>query len=178
MSLFQEWRYCPHCGARLELRQVDGKQRPACTACQFVHFADPKVTVGVLVEDDKGRILLGRRGVNPRRGSWYIPSGFVDYGEHPEEAAVRELQEETGLHVRVRELVGVWYFDERIGGKAGIAIFYRGDVVGGRLQAGDDVVEVGWFAPDELPSPIAFPVHEEVITRWAEANRERKACGG
>ncbi len=170
-----EWRYCPRCAAPLERRLVDGKPRPACPRCGFVYFADPKVTVGVLVEDEKGRILLGRRGVDPRKGFWYIPSGFVDYGEHPESAAVRELKEETGLDVTLTGLIGLWFFDECIGGKAGIAIFYRGRAVGGRLQAGDDVVEVGWFAPHELPDEVAFPVHEEVLAQWVRSIADRRS---
>lgn len=165
----EQWKFCPRCGASLRRQMVAGEERPVCPACGFVAFADPKVTAGVLVEAD-GRVLLGRRGVNPGKGAWYIPSGFVEYGEPPDVAAQREVAEETGLAVRITHLLGVWFFDEALGGKAGIAIFYYGVPVGaGKAAPADDVVEVGWFSPERIPSPIAFPIHAEILQMWAQA---------
>ena len=163
------WRFCPRCGVQLQRQLVMGEERPVCPSCGFVAFADPKVTAGVLVEA-KGRVLLGRRGVNPGKGAWYIPSGFVEYGEPPEVAAQREVLEETGVQVRITHLLGVWFFDGTPGGKAGIAIFYYGVPEGdGVATPADDVVEVAWCAPDGLPSPIAFPIHTEILQAWAQA---------
>lgn len=165
----EDWNYCPRCGEDLVVAPAyDGKARPTCEACGFIYFADPKVTAGVLVEDARGRVLLGRRSVDPRMSYWAIPSGYVDYGEAPDEAARRELHEETGLDVELTGLLGLWTFDDDIGDKTGIAVFYRGVVVGGELQPADDIDEAGWFAPTELPDEIAFPVHAEVLALWQQ----------
>lgn len=165
----ETWVFCPRCGTRLVRQTVSGEERPACPACGFVAFADPKVTAGVLVEAH-GRVLLGRRGVNPGKGAWYIPSGFVEYGEPPDAAARREVEEETGVRVHITHLLGVWFFDETLGGKAGIAIFYYGiPQDDAPAVPADDVVEVGWFAPEALPAPIAFPIHANLLQMWAQA---------
>ncbi|RPI47600.1 MAG: NUDIX domain-containing protein, partial [Chloroflexi bacterium] len=91
-------RYCPHCTHPLEERLAFGRRRPACRACGFVHFREAKVGVSVLVEET-GRLLLVRRAIDPGRGLWSLPSGFLDWDEAPEVAAVRECAEETGLRV-------------------------------------------------------------------------------
>lgn len=162
-----DWTYCPRCGENLILKPAyDGKERPTCDACGFIYFADPKVTAGVLLEDDWGRVLLGKRSVDPRMGYWAIPSGYIDYGEAPDDAARRELYEETGLDVELTGLLGVWSFDDDIGEKAGIAIFYRGVVVAGTLAPADDIEKAVWFTTDDLPAQIAFPVHRDVLTLW------------
>ena len=154
-------RFCPRCGRALGRRAVAGRQRPACAGCGFVHFADPKVTVGVRLVDE-GRVLLGRRAVDPQMGLWCLPGGFVDYGERLREAALRELREETGLTAELGAMLGTWDFDDEIGDKQGIAIFFAAHRPRGVLRAADDMAELRWFLPQALP-PIAFPLHQHVL---------------
>ena len=171
VAVIQPDRFCPKCGTRLVVQNVRGQELPVCPACRFVLYRDPKVGAGVLVEDEQGRILLVRRAVNPERGKWHIPSGFVDAGEHPEEAARREVREETGLEVHIDELCGVYTYDDDLRG-AGIWLCYRGRIVGGTLQPADDVSEVGFFAPAELPQEIAFATTTAVLQDWMRRTRQ------
>ncbi|MBN1964223.1 MAG: NUDIX hydrolase, partial [Anaerolineae bacterium] len=96
MAKHVPFNYCPRCGASLEQRMAFGQERPVCPACGYVHFYDPKVAAAVFIEQD-GRVLLIKRGVEPEKGRWALPAGFIDRGEDPRHTAVREVQEETGL---------------------------------------------------------------------------------
>jgi len=93
-------RFCPLCGGRLGRAAVppDQREQAVCVACGFVFYLNPKVVAGTIPEQD-GRVLLTRRSINPGRGLWTFPGGFVDFGESVEDAAVRETFEETGLKV-------------------------------------------------------------------------------
>lgn len=155
-----EIRFCPKCAAPLITRQVGDKPRRACPACDFIHFTDPKVGVGVFVVQD-GKVLLVRRRMEPERGKWSIPAGFLDYGEDPRVTAVREAQEETGLTVTIEELVDVYHNPPGQGG-ASIFILYRAQVVDGRLQAGDDADAAGFFELADLPE-LAFASTRDAI---------------
>ena len=163
------YTYCPHCRAELQEEIVFGRSRRVCPECGFIYFRDPKVGAGVLAERD-GKVVLVRRAVVPALGSWCLPSGFVEYDEGPEQAAVREFLEETGLEVRLTELLDVRQYKNDTRGP-GVVILYRGQIVGGELSAGDDASEVGLFGPDELPDDIAFATHRRVLARWQEAAR-------
>src|SRR5687767_13932486 len=99
--------FCVDCGGRLEERVAFGKLRGVCAVCGHVHFEDPKVAVGVVAEMDGG-IVLGKRAHDPKLGAWSFPSGFVHAGEVVEEAAIREVAEETGVTVRLDRLLGVF----------------------------------------------------------------------
>ena len=163
----EPYTYCPRCRTELENKFVFGRNRQVCPQCGFVHFVDPKVGAGVLAQMPDGRVVLVRRAVVPAIGSWCLPSGFVEYDEAPAEAAMRECLEETGLQVRLTGLLEVsQYVSEERG--PGILILYRGEVVGGEAQAGDDASEVGFFSPDELPEDIAFPSNRRALARWRE----------
>lgn len=147
------FHFCPRCGTRLEMRLAFGKSRPACPVCGYLHFSDPKVAAGVLVEQE-GKILLVRRVNVPQQGLWTIPAGFIDAYEDPAEAARRECFEETGLEVEITGL------DRVIGGRehahgADIVIIYRAVITGGKLSPGDDADQVAFFDRDQLP-PLAF----------------------
>jgi len=134
-------------------RQVDGRPRRVCSVCGFVHFTDPKVGVGALVtQNDK--VLLVRRRMEPERGRWSIPAGFLDQGEDPRRTAEREVLEETGLRVRITNLLDVFTNPPGQGG-ASIFILYTAEFLGGEMTAGDDADAVGFFDLDQLPE-LAF----------------------
>jgi ADP-ribose pyrophosphatase YjhB (NUDIX family)/L-amino acid N-acyltransferase YncA len=127
------------------------------------------VGAGTLVEED-GRIVLVKRGIQPRSGRWGLPAGHVEADESAEEAAVRETLEETGMHVALDELLGVYSYVDRLD-RRGVLILYSAHVVGGVLRAGDDAMEAAFFAPDELPpdDQIAFRTHAQALHDWRRA---------
>lgn len=155
--------FCITCGQRLEERDTLGRLRPVCPDCGYIHFDDPKVAVGVLLEEDE-KILLVRRTNVPGRGKWTLPAGFVDAGEDPRVAAARECLEETGLQIRVGELIDVMFAREHARG-ASIFIIYRGEIIGGTAEANDDADAVGFFRFDDLP-PLAFSTTGQILKRW------------
>ncbi|HEX5939823.1 MAG TPA: NUDIX hydrolase [Dehalococcoidia bacterium] len=159
--------YCQHCASPLELQDSFGRTRWGCPSCGYVQFDDPKVAVGVLVGDGR-EILLTLRNHEPQQGRWSFPAGFVDRGEDVELAAIREVQEETGLNIAIDELLGVF-------SKAGdpvIFIAYSGQVVDGELCAGDEADDAAFFPADDLP-PLAFPHDIEIVGAW----RKRRLVG-
>ncbi len=157
------YSYCPLCATPLEAAEVAGRARPHCPACGFVQFLDPKVVVVVVVEHG-GRILLGRRDMEPARGQWGFIGGYVDRGEPVEAAAVREVREETGLDVALTGLLGVFSRPD----EAHVVIAYRATVRGGvtglAAQVGE-VAELAFVAPDALP-PLAFPNDRAIWDAW------------
>lgn len=159
----KEYVYCPRCATPLETRQVGDKPRRACPHCDFIYFTDPKVGVGVLITRGN-KLLLVRRTMNPERGKWSIPAGFLDRGEDPRQVAVREVFEETNLRVMTEELLDVYFNPPTGQGGASIFILYRGRLLGGDLQAGDDADAAAFFAPDDLPE-LAFASTRDAIQR-------------
>jgi ADP-ribose pyrophosphatase YjhB (NUDIX family) len=124
-------------------------------------YDNPIPAVCALVADHRGRILLVRRGVAPQRGAWCLPGGFMELGETPEAAALRELREETGLIGEVSGLIGLKAVPNRIYHTVLVA-GYRVIPRRGEIQAGDDAMAVSWFGRNDLP-PIAFGSHREFI---------------
>lgn len=159
--LAENVNFCPRCGERLEIQERMGQERPVCPACDWIFFPDPKVAVAVVVRKED-RILLVKRAFNPFQGLWMLPAGFVDAGEDPEWAAVREVREETNLEVEISGLVMVLSGQEYDKG-AHIIIVYRAEVVDGELSAGDDAAQAEYFHLEELP-PLAFESSREILS--------------
>lgn len=152
MAARSPFRFCPACGEALEERMAFGRMRPVCPGCGRVHFLEPKVAVAVLVTQGEN-VLLVQRDNEPAQGLWSLPGGYVDAGEDPLQAAVRECCEETGLTIDIRGLLDVLHADGEAG--ADIVIVYEGEEVGGTLKAGDDARTVGFHPRNDLP-PLAF----------------------
>jgi 8-oxo-dGTP diphosphatase len=160
--------YCPRCAHPMETRQVGDKKRRVCPECEFIHFTDPKVGVGVLVLQDE-KVLLVKRKMTPERGKWSIPAGFLDYGEDPKVTAEREVLEETNLQVKIYDLLDVYYNRDALEkGGASIFILYKARLKGGELEAGDDAAAAGFFGPEELPE-LAFASTRDAIRKWQES---------
>jgi ADP-ribose pyrophosphatase YjhB (NUDIX family) len=155
-----EINFCLRCGQALIDEVRFGRLRPVCPNCGWIYFADPKVAAAVLVEQAH-QVLLVRRAIDPARGLWTLPAGFVDAGEDPARAAERECLEETGLQVGVTGLVDVLYGQEHPRG-AHIILFYRAEIQSGALQPGDDVDQAAFFSRGQLP-PLAFSTTQKIL---------------
>ena len=161
MALLDGWTFCPLC--RTGLERAEGVVR--CPSCGFEAWAHSVPATQALVEQD-GRVLLGRRAFDPSAGLWDLPGGFLNEGERPLDGLRRELREETGLEIEATEFVGTRIEDYT--GRKVLALTWVVRVVAGEAVAADDLVELRWFAPDELPSPdeLAFPTFVEILSLW------------
>jgi ADP-ribose pyrophosphatase YjhB (NUDIX family) len=166
-ALRQSFRYCPRCRTEMVDKEVFGRVRRVCpdNTCRFVQFIDPKVSSAVMALRD-GQVLLVRRAMDPARGSWCFPGGFMEIGETPQQTAIRECQEETGYEVAVAGLIDVFYYEDYRG--SGVLVMYQGEVVGGHPQPGEDAQEIGFYGPDELPDNIVFDSNLTTLAAWRE----------
>src|SRR5437660_3719860 len=95
------------CATLLAEKHIFNIQRQTCPECGFILFLAPKLVTVVVIEY-AGKILLGRRNMNPARGMWSFFGGYVDRGEKVEDAAIREAKEETNLDVQLDALIGLY----------------------------------------------------------------------
>jgi ADP-ribose pyrophosphatase YjhB (NUDIX family) len=154
--------FCPKCGKPLTSRLIDQHERLACTRCFFIFYQNSKPCVGALILD-RGKLLLVKRAGEPFKGYWDIPGGFLEAGEHPEAGVLREILEETGLHIQVGELLGIFMDIYETTGDPTLNIFYTATVSGGEARAGSDASGLQWFDLKALPQQIAFKSAHEVL---------------
>jgi len=168
MAILHGWRFCPRCAGRLDLTEAPG--RVACTSCASVFYANSAPCACAIVEDDEGRVLLGRRAVEPYRGFWDTPGGYLNELEDPLDGLRRELLEETGLTIEPKRFLGVWIdtYGDRPTANATLNLFWVVGIAAGEPVAADDVAELRWFAPDELPAAdeLAFSLLPTVFAAW------------
>lgn len=155
------FKHCPLCATDLEIKFHGHIERKVCPACGFVDWHNPSPAAGAIVIDD-GKLLLVKRADYPREGDWCIPAGFIEWDESPEECAVRELLEETGLEIELGELFNVYSGTDDPRTNA-LLILYFGRIVGGKPIAGDDAAELAFFGKDDIPENIAFAAHVQTI---------------
>jgi ADP-ribose pyrophosphatase YjhB (NUDIX family) len=141
--------------------------RSVCDTCGFVDYVNPKIVVGSVVTHGE-KYLLCRRAIEPRRGFWTLPAGFMEEGETSEEGAKREAMEEANATIEIRDLLAV-YNIPRI---SQVQLMYRAELATADFSAGPESLEVGLFAWVDIPwDELAFPsVH------WA-LNQFRSVIG-
>jgi ADP-ribose pyrophosphatase YjhB (NUDIX family) len=158
------YKFCPQCGGGLAKRLIKPlePQRLVCTACGFIFYLDPKLSVIAIIPMHDGVVMV-RRSINPGYGLWVVPGGFVDLGEVVEDALVRETQEETYLTVRPVRLLNIYsYRDHRT-----VIAAYVTEYVSGELAAGDETLEARVFGLKEIPWPrIAFSSTKEALREY------------
>ena len=164
MSPPAAYRFCPPCGGALTTRVIKPSEpaRLVCDACGFVLYLNPKLAACAITTLG-GEVVLLRRGIEPQRGKWVFPGGFVDRGETAAEAAVRETREEVQLEVEVEGLLGVYSYP----GNEVVVVVYATRPVGGTLAAGDECLEARTFALDQIPwDELAFQSTREALVEY------------
>ena len=167
-------RYCSACGAHI------GRRAPTvCPSCGAEHWPKMNSAAGALIVHD-GKLLLLRRAIEPWRGAWCAPGGFCVEGEDVAAAAIRETREEAGIEIGITGYLGQWVDAYAPLGDDGddpsyCCVSYLHARVVGDPQLRVDGIEMddaGWFAPDDLPRPLAPAVHgEEIYAAWARSFR-------
>ena len=147
----EAFSYCPLCGTPAKTGLIEGKNRKFCPSCSFVDYKNPlPVALAIPVRDKE--FLLIKRGIAPRKGAWGFPSGFIESGETPEQACLRELKEETGLSGQIVKLVGVMHLDDKEIHGDMLVVTYLVKVDDGELAPGEEVEDAKFVHIDELPA--------------------------
>jgi len=152
-------------------RQVpdgDNVERDVCGDCGWVHYVNPKIVVGSVVTfEDK--FLLCRRSINPRKGFWTLPAGYMEQKETTEQGAAREAFEEANAEIEIRDLLGIY----NVTHISQVQIMYRAKLNAPEFSAGPESLEVELFAWDDIPwNELAFPTVYWALHQYRQIENE------
>ena len=156
--------YCSTCNTKNNFSTIEGELRYHCSNCKTIHYQNPKPTA-TLICIKKNEILLVKRAFAPAKGEWSLPGGFIELGETPEDAAKRELKEETNLNGEVVKLLGHCSHFNSIFGDIlliGMKIKIKN---WDNLIPGDDADEAGFFNIKNCPK-LAFECHQKIFNMY------------
>ena len=157
--------FCTRCGDALQFGEVEGEDRHrlACGSCGYVAYVNPRLVVTTIPINDEGEVVLLRRGIEPGKGWWAQPGGFLEVDETVTEAAIRETLEETGLVVEPGEIVGLYSRLEA----AVVVIAFEARVLRGEYRLNPEALEIQAFRPDAIPwHGIAFKTTHWALRDW------------
>ena len=159
-----DFKFCPMCGEKLGVFEEESVERKRCPKCEWIYY--PHVECGATgVEVKNGKILLVKRMREAHKNTWVLPSGFVDFGEHPSETVVREMKEETGYDAEVVRFLDVLQVDDDPRCMGLFEFFYEMRVRGEMKTAdGEEISEVKWWDLDSL-SNVKAHGHREILKR-------------
>jgi len=162
--------FCSRCGSSLEFGAVEGEDRHrlACRSCGYISYVNPRLVVSTIPITEAGEVVLLRRGIEPGRGWWAQPGGFLEVDETVTEGAIRETLEETGLLVEPGEIVGLYSRLEA----AVVVLAIEARVVGGEVRLNPEALEIQAFEPAAIPWPgIAFNTTHWALHDWVRRSR-------
>lgn len=148
--------FCSQCGKPTVVRvpEGDNRERHVCDHCDTVHYQNPRIIAGC-IPTAGDRVLLCRRAIEPRRGFWTLPAGFLENGETTLQGALRECREEAGAELLDTTLCGIYDIPHI----SQVYIFYQGPLADEDCTPGEESLEVGLFSEEEVPwQELAFPV--------------------
>jgi len=166
MKSNQSIKYCPYCSYKLIRKKLEGRNRLFCPNCEKIYYENPTPVVAVVARDKTGKVLLIKRKIEPCKGEWALPSGFMEIEETPVQAALRELKEETDVTGKAKKLIGVYSNKSDIHGYL-ITIIYEVEILNGIPCAGDDAEEAKLYDVKELPC-IAFESQQKALSKVLE----------
>jgi ADP-ribose pyrophosphatase YjhB (NUDIX family) len=162
-------KFCSNCGAPVALKVPPGDSLPrhVCDACNTIHYQNPRLVVGCIPEWED-RILLCRRGIEPRYGLWTVPAGYMENGETTLQGAARETLEEANARVEVGALFAVF----NIPHISQVYMLFRARLLDAQFSAGAETLEARLFAETEVPwDEIAFATVRQTLSHYYNDRR-------
>jgi ADP-ribose pyrophosphatase YjhB (NUDIX family) len=150
-------RFCPRCGGKTRKKTIGETKRDSCPSCDEVFYDNPLSAVAIVAEKD-GRVVFIKRNIQPAKGMWALPGGFIEQGESVEKAALRELREETGLKAKKAEVIKV-VTAQSLFFRTLIIIGVKATGLTGKMKAGDDAGDARWYDINRTPA-VTFPAHK------------------
>ncbi len=158
------YKHCPFCGKRLNIKTEEGEKRKFCNSCNWTYYPHVAGAVGAVIAK-KGKVLMVQRKREPYKGTWMFPAGFIDYGEHPKETLEREVKEETGLRLVKAELIDVLQSEDDYRSLGHFCFFYRVEVKNGEIKTDEEEnSDIKWFDLKKLPK-IGWKGHQVMMRR-------------
>lgn len=162
-------KFCSQCGAPVTLRVPPGDtlERHVCNACHVIHYQNPRMVVGCIVEWDD-RVLMCRRAIEPRHGLWTVPAGYLEKGETIEQGAERETLEEANARVEIGPLYAVY----NIPHIAQVYLLFRARLLDASVHPGAETLEVGLYTETEIPwDQLAFATVRNTLQHYFSDRR-------
>jgi ADP-ribose pyrophosphatase YjhB (NUDIX family) len=157
------FKFCPHCGKSLGLKKIHGQTERVCPACGFVFWLNSKPTASLLLVQ-KGQVLLAKRAINPNKGEWDLPGGFLEIDERPEKGLQREIREELGIRIIRPTFFGIYLGHyASTPPQATFNVYYLSTHFTGTLKPQDDVTSLAWHPLKRLPKKIAFANNRQAL---------------
>ena len=160
-------KFCSECGADIKyiIPEGDNRKRACCSSCGEIYYSNPRVICGTLVYDDTGRVLLCKRSIQPRRGMWTLPAGFMENGETMAQGAARETMEEAGCKadiMRLYTLFSLPHINQ-------VYAFYLARALTDHLKSTTESSAIDWFELDEIDwDNLAFPTVKKTLEYWRD----------
>lgn len=162
-------KFCIYCGGQITKKKEDHVLRDCCSNCHCFFYDNPLPVVSAIV-DDARQILLVKRDRAPFKGHWCLPTGFAEAGESIEDAALRELHEETGIKGKATRLLDVDSYKSRFYGDL-LFLTFVVEKTGGKLSAGDDSAQARYCPINEIP-PLAFRSNRRALAAYIQSKKD------
>jgi 8-oxo-dGTP diphosphatase len=149
-------KYCPDCGSEIQEKEVEDRERDYCPECDRIHWKNPKAASATAVIKDS-QILLVKRGVQPDKGKWSLPAGFIELDDSFREGAARELEEETGLRISPEklEVLDTLKITQKSDEHVVVAAFKaEASETSGEISAGEDAADARYWTREEIEENI------------------------
>jgi len=159
--------YCSYCGSDKIIKEIPKNEdvtRSVCSNCKTIHYVNPNMVVGCIVEYN-GKILLAKRGIEPRLNFWNLPCGFLEMNENVEDGAIREVYEETGLQVKISKLHTVY----NVVHSGQVYLIFLATTENANFKKTFETLESKFFSPEEIPwDNIAFSANTFALKKFID----------
>lgn len=159
--------YCSHCGSsqfEFKIPEGDHLPRKVCANCGTIHYTNPNMVVGCIIED-QGKIMLAKRGIEPQKGFWNLPCGYLENEETIQQGAKREVYEETGATVELKHLHTIYNLPHA----NQVYLIFLASMISPEYHITPESTEIEFFSPEAIPwDAIAFSSNSFAIQKYLE----------